>query len=345
MAAKLLLHRLFLALFIVNATTLFAQTIEDQKIPLYSRTTGPPIIPLVKFIQPEPVSPKDNELKKVEKKKTQPITFIFIDFPFFSDRETIDLQRIKKRNLNIGSILNPWEQDVRFDLRPIPRLELVTQDLNVTLNTNLDQYRESDITRHVKYARLSVESNIWAVAFGGESFIFREDVSNVLSVYKFKGDFYRYSYGGQGFWGLKFGNYVSNFISANYGVGYVLTNGQEIYHSPTLRKKEILPLYKEEFRTRGFSLAGKLRVNPISAKLDVEKTWYYRVLASPDPLRFGLNRFEDLVARGTLEVSLLPKHDQIRLVAEMTKYLGSKERLLFKNNDPEFQLFLRIAFH
>lgn len=72
--------------------------------------------------------------------------------------------------------------------------------------------------------------------------------------------------------------------------------------------------------------------------------WYERRLLSPDPYRYGKNKFEDFVIKGTLEVVPLLRFQTVRFLVKGQKSFSEINGLLFRNEDPDLQFILRIAF-
>jgi len=288
------------------------------------------------------------DTKKTEEKKPIPVE-VTIDFNVLPKRTTVNFDRLVNGNVNVGTGNNStWEQNVSYDHFISGSFNIIAQDsvfsiggerlsLEDNYNKTLRLYREYNL-----YA----ETSIWNLLIGVEGFISKEDVPNVIKGLVINSDFDRLAHDGRLWLGYQAGSFNGNFLAARYGRGQARTEGNQVF-SGVSGGDGSLPLYIEDFEIELASLEGRLKkflTNFTSASLKIERNWYQRVTYSPDPSAFGKNNFKDIRAWLDFEIRPVPNHDNVVIIVRFNEFYGDKDRLMFRNDPPRTQLFLRFVF-
>lgn len=314
----------FMFLMLLAGTTAYAQ---DEKRGQVSETSNN----------------KDKaETKDVKKKEGHLFTF---DVPLMLKGATIHPARIISLNLHIGPVINPWEEELKYRYLPIPEFGYSSKNVDLGVRGGLFLAEDEGLDRKNKNLVMSSQGSVWYVLVGSQSFIQKETVSRMPAIFDFVTDFSRLSYGGQGFVGAKFGSFTGNFLAVKVGRGYVSATGVQRYRRPDLPELEELDLYDEEFLTNSVVAEGQLVFPRVGLRISTERNEYERVRNSPDPFRYGLNRFDDMKAQVELEITPIPvkKADMLRVVVRGTKTFDVNDGLLFLNDSPSLLVLIRIA--
>lgn len=293
--------------------------------------------------QESETSKKDKaEDKDVKKKEGHLFTF---DVPLMLKGATTHPSRIKGLNLHVGPVVDPWEKELEYRYLPIPEFGYSSRNINLNVQGGLFLVQDEGLDRKNKNLAVSSQGSIWYVLVGGQSFVQKETVSRMPARFDFVTDFSRLSYGGQGFVGAKLGSFIGNFLAIKFGRGYVSASGVQRYRHPDLPELEELDLYDEGFLTKSIVAGGRLVFPRVGLRISAERNEYERVRNSPDPFRYGLNRFKDVKAQVELEVAPIPikKADMLRVVVRGTKTFDVNDGLLFLNDSPSLLVFIRVA--
>jgi len=201
-------------------------------------------------------------------------------------------------------------------------------------------------SRTMEQAHLILEGAVWHVLVGAEGFWGQEQISRATKGVNFDADFRRRSVGGQGWLGVKFGDFNRSFVAGRYGRGYARTEGETHFIVPSIADDlDWFPVYLEEFRTVSVSVEGKARAKRISQSVRFDRVEYERVIPSPDPLRFGENRLEDIWLRTETEFIPFSHARFLRGVVILTKDFRDQNRLMFINDYSSVRVLLRLSFN
>lgn len=266
-----------------------------------------------------------------------------LDVPVASSWEMIDEDRIKKHTIQSGGSMPLWVKTAKSDKWPVPRIIFSTPNFMVKAEGGVAKV-STPSPRTMAQADMATERSVWFVLVGASGFFGQEQVSEIEKGVNFSADFRRRSGGGQGWLGIKFGDFNRNFIAGRYGKGYVYTDGADQFNVPGVDGLDWLPVYIEEFKTELASVEGKTRTRWISQSVRVDWVKYNRVNLSPDPLRFGENYLEDMWLRTETEITPFSKINFLRGVVVLTKDFGDKNRLMFFNDYSSVRFFVRLTF-
>lgn len=284
---------------------------------------------------------QDNKVVKV----TKPVTLtIVLDIPLSPLRKTVRVERIRTRDIHLGTVLYPWEDNVSFGPLPTPQLSIYSKNFVFKVGGGIQNSYGDKITRRNKQTEFLAEGSIWKFLVGVEGFFEQEKSLLALSGFQFDSDFQRRSYGGRSLAGLKYGNYRGHFVSVKYGKGYVWTEGLHFLDPSNLNIGPLL-LYQEEFDTDTLIFEGRFRTVRFSPDFKLEKNKYERLVYSTDVRRFGLNTFDETRIQVNLEVIPVVRHDNFRFMVRGSKYFGDRDGLMFRNDQPEIQVFFRVALN
>lgn len=323
----------------VSATTLFAQE-EVVPLPLSAKL---PIVGYISFIKP--VLSCDCLKKETSSKKVKPkVKPIFsLDIPIASSWDTVEEDRIKNHTVQQGSSMPLWVKTSRSDKWPIPRIIFSTQNFRIETEGGVMKVLTPS-PRTMAQVDMVMEKSIWFVLVGAGGFFSQEDFPEFSREVNFSADFRRLSVGRQGWLGIKLGDFNRNFIAGRYGRGNIYTDGSALFNVPGVDGLDWLPLYIEEFKTESLSVEGKAKTRWVSQSMQINRVEYKRVTPSPDPLRFGENRFEDLWLTSETEITPFPKVGILRGVIVLTKDFRDKNRLMFFNDYSAVRFFIRLVF-
>ncbi len=258
--------------------------------------------------------------------------------------DTVLGDRIKNNTVQFGGSATPWKSTDMFGGWPVPKVTFATSDLRIILEGGVMKTLDGNFVRTMGQFNGVFEGSIWYVLVGTEGFFGQEEIPKIIKGINFDADFRRRSYGGQGWLGIKIGDFNRNFIAGRYGSGYARIEGANHFDVPSISESDWFPVYLEEFRTKSFSVEGKVRVKKISQSVRFDRVEYERVAPSPDPLRFGENRLEDLWLRTETEIIPFSHAHFLRGVMVLTKDFKDQNRLMFINDYSSVRVFLRLSF-
>lgn len=316
-------------------TTLFAQT-ETDLSPLSSVLNNY----YVPFAQPI----SDCRCVKTESTPKKQGSVFSLDVPLLPFWETVNVDTIKNKTIQFGEATPPWGNMIKSGGWPAPKIIFATSDFRMLAEGGVIKTSAINISRTMKQVHISIDGSLWFILIGADGLVSQEQIPRIMKGVNFEADFSRRSGGGQGWLGVKFGDFNHNFIAGRYGRGYTYTDGSTRFNIPNIDGIDWLPVYVEEFKTTSISIEGKMRTKWISQSLRIDGVEYKRVNPSPDPLRFGDNRFEDLWLTAETEVTPFPKVDFLRGVIVLTKDFGDKNRLMFFNDYSAVRFFVRFSF-
>lgn len=269
---------------------------------------------------------------------------ITVDFPLVPRAATVDSKRILDLSLNQSSVNEPWEETLGHTFMPLPEVGYLTPKTRVKMVAQIFSAKDDGLSRRGAFGHVRIDRTIRRIFFAGDAFIGKETAFTIPVGDEFESQFTRFSYGGRGWFGARLGRLNGNFMVVKYGWGYVSTEGRQKFSHPNIDSGlEAFELYEEEFSTRTLGLDAGLNIGRVRFFLEGEKTRYRRYLDSPDPFRYGLNRFSDTKVKLDFEVLPLKRTDQIQLVTRVSKTFGKNDSILFFNNYPGVQVFVRIA--
>lgn len=273
-------------------------------------------------------------------KKQGPV--LSLDIPLSPFWDTVREDRIKNRTIQFGGSATPWNNTVMFGGWPVPRVVFAAPDFRTVLEGGRMKTLYVSPSRTMEQFHGALEGSIWYGLVGADGFFGQEEILRATKSLNFEADFHRLSYGYQGWFGMKVGDFNRSFIVSRYGNGFIHTEGSTHFNVPDIGNLDWFPLYLEEFRTTFFSIEGKVKVKRISQLVRFDQVKYERVIPSPDPLRFGENRLEDMWLR--TETEILPL-SHLGIVMIWTKDFRDQNRLMFTNDYSSVQILLRIAFN
>lgn len=259
--------------------------------------------------------------------------------------DTVKNDRIKNRSVQFGGTATPMKNTVMFGGWPVPRVTFAVSDLRAILEGGIMKTLDVDPFRTMEQARSVLEGSLWHALVGAEGFFGQEQILTAYKGVNFNADFRRRSSGGQGWLGVKFGDFNRSFVTGRYGKGYARTEGATHFNVPNIEDLDWFPLYFEEFKTTSFSVEGKAKAKRISQLVWFNRTEYKRVILSPDSLRFGENRLEDMWLRTETEVTPFSRARLLRGVVIFTKDFRDQNRLMFINDYPSLRVLLRLSFN
>ncbi len=323
----------------VYGTILFAQT-ETNLPPLPSR----PIVDYAPLFQVHLVCQylPIHSLSKTHSLSKKQGTVLSVDIPLSPLWDTVQEDRIKNRTIQFGGSATPLKSIVEFGGWPVPRIIFAAPDFRTILEGGVMKTLGINPSRIMEQAHAVLDGAVWYVLVGAEGFFGQEEISRITKSVNFETDFRRRSYGGQGWLGIKIGDFNRSFIAGRYGRGYARTEGETRFIIPSIDELDWFPLYFEEFRTVSVSVEGKAKVRRISQSVRFNRVEYERMIPSPDPLRFGENHLEDMWLRTETEIMPLP---HVGVVMIWTKDFRDQNRLMFINDYSSVRVLLRLAFN
>jgi hypothetical protein len=270
---------------------------------------------------------------------------ISIDVPFFPFWDTVKVDRIKNRTIQFGGSATPWKSTAMFSGLTVPRVIFTESDVRIVFEGGIMKTHDENTSRTMGQVHAVIEGAIWFVLVGSDGFFGQEQIPKITRGMNFETDFLRRSSGGQGWFGMKFGDFNQDFVVVRYGRGYVWTKGETHFIIPDIDNSDWLPLYLEQFRTVSLSAEGTARARRISQSVRLDAVEYERVIPSPDPVRFGENHIRDMWLRTETEVIPFSRLRSLRGVVVLTKDFRNQNRLMFLNDYSSVQVFLRILFN
>ncbi len=268
-----------------------------------------------------------------------------IDIPVSPFWDTVQEERIKSRTIQFGGSATPMKSTAMFGGWLIPRIIFTAPYFRTTVEGGVMKTLNPGPSRIMEQAHLVLEGSLWYALVGAEGFFGQEQITQATKGTNFDADFRRHSYGGQGWLGVKFGDFNRSFVAGRYARGYVRTEGTTRFNIPNVSELDWLPLYLEEFRTKSFSVDGKVAARQVSQSIRLDQVKYERVVLSPDPLRFGENRLQDMWLRTETEVIPFSHARALRGVVILTKDFRDQNRLMFINDYSSLRVLLRISFN
>lgn len=267
-----------------------------------------------------------------------------VDIPISPLWDTVREDRIKNHTIQFGGSATPWKSTTMFGGWPVPRIIFVAPDSRTIFEIGIMKTLDANHSRTMEQARVVLEGSVWYLLIGADGFLGQEKIPRSTKGVNFEADFRRRSYGGQGWLGVKFGDFNRSFILGRYGRGYAWTEGSIRFDISNVSGLDWLPVYIEEFRTASFSVEGQAKSKWISQSIRFDQVQYERIILSPNPLRFGENHLEDMWLRTETEVSPFPHARFLRGVVILTKDLRDQNRLMFINDYSSVRFLLRLAF-
>lgn len=317
----------------VFATNLFAQT--ETALPIL---TSKPVVGYTPFVKPV----SDCQCFKTDSpsKKQRPV--FSLDIPLSPSWNTVREDRIKNHTIQFGGSATLWDKTIGSKGWPIPRVVFASPDLRMSVEGGVIKTSDANFSRKMTQINFALDKNLWFVLIGTNGFFGHEQIPRIINGVNFDADFRRRSIGGQGWLGVKFGDFNRNFIAGRYGRGYIRTDGKIRFVVPSIVEElDWFSEYLEEFKTESISVEGKVKAKWISQSVRADWVKYNRVVPSPDPLRFGENRLEDVWLRTETEVMPF-KH--LGIVVVLTKDFQDQNRLMFINDYSSARVFIRLAF-
>ena len=290
--------------------------------------------------EPEPVvadqPSQPSEPVKVKKKKA-----IFLDIPLLPFERSVDIGRIQDRSVNLGTLRDPWEDQISV-VWPNPSVRFEGVDYAGDVSGGFSYSDDGVNVRSNKSFNFSGEESLGGFLFGIGGFVEQEKALSIINGIQFNADFERLSYGSRGWGGAKFGDLNDRYLAIRVGGGYIWTESQEVYIA-SFRDVGPLPLYDDQYRTFFVATDGRIDfLKRFSYRMRVEKSFYEKVFMFWDENTYGLNRFDDLAAEGSLEAVPLLRADRLRFVLKGRFNFDREDELLFKNSPSSVQLLLRI---
>jgi len=321
----------------ICGTTLFAQT-ETDLLPLPSE----PFFWYMPLVQPPLTSPVIKIYIRPPPEKQRSV--FSLDIPILPRWDTVKEDRVKSHTIQFGETTTPWRDTVIFGGWPVPRVTFTSPNFRVSLEGGIMKALDENSSRTMKQVHMITERGLWYVLIGTERFFGQEEILRASKGLNFESDFRRRSYGGQWWLGLKVGDFNRSFIAGRYGKGYVRTEGLNHFNVPSISNLDWFLIYLEEFKTKSFSIDGKVTGKRISQSVRFDRIEYERLVLSPDPLRFGENHLEDMWLRTETEVAPFPRARFLRGVVVLTKDFRNQNRLMFINDYSSMRVLLRLAF-
>lgn len=265
-----------------------------------------------------------------------------IDIPISPFWDTAKEDRIANRTLQFGGSATPLKDIVMFGGWLVPKVNFTASDFRITVEAGIMKALNVSPSRIMEQARGNLEGSFWFVLMGADSFFGQEKIPSGIKGLNFDADFRRRSIGGQGWLGIKIGDFNQNFIAGRYGNGYVQTEGENHFNVSGLDNLDWFPLYVEEFRIESFSVDGQVKIKKIRQSARFDKIEYERVIPSPDSSRFGENRLYDMFLKTETEIMPL---SHVGVVLIWTKDFRDQNRLIFINDYSSIRIILRLAFN
>ncbi len=316
-------------------TTLFAQK-ETDLPPIPSR----PIVGYVFLVQ----TPLVCRCLKTNPLPPKQESVFSLDVSFSPTWDTVKEERIKNNTVQFGGTATSLRDTVAFNGWLVPRVNFADSDFRTTLEGGIMKTLNANPSRTMKQVRGTLEGSIWHVSVGMDGFFGQEEVPLAIKGVSFDEDFIRRSFGGQGWLGVKFGDFNRSFVVGRYGRGYARTEGSTRFAVSSIDNLDWLPVYLEEFKTVSFSVEGKIKTKRISQSTRFDKVEYERMAKSPDPLRFGENHLHDMWLRTETEIIPFYRVHFLRGVIVFTKDFQDQNRLMFFNDYSSVRVFLRLSF-
>lgn len=275
---------------------------------------------------------------KAEEKQNNTTLFI-IDFPINPEVQTVHLERLGDGNVNLGSVVKPWKSTLRYKQPLIPEVSLLAEDFQFNFRGAY-----SNELRETKSLEGHLEVSVWKFLVGVDGFAEQEFTADALQGVRFDADFLRRSFGAKSWLGVTFGGYSKSYVSVKLGRGNAFMEGSRTFKSDALGSFGELPLYSERLNVDSLAIESRIATKFVAVFLKSEKNFYKMRLNSPDPLWYGKNSFDELTFRAAIEIIPISKFDFIRFVIAGQKNFSDQDSLMFKNDPPPFQGYLRIAF-
>ncbi len=269
-----------------------------------------------------------------------------VDIPISPFWDTVKEDRIQNRTVQFGGTATPLRDTVMFGGWPVPRINFTSVNFRIVAEGGIMKTLNANPSRTMKQVRGELEGSVWHILVGTDGFWGQEQIPSTVKGVNFNADFRRHSYGGQGWLGVKFGDFNRSFVAGRYGRGYIKTKGETRFVVPSIVDElDWFPAYFEEFRTVSVSVEGKIKVKRVSQSVRVDDVKYERVALSPDSLRFGENHLQDLWLRTETEVILFSRVSFLRGVVVFTKDFRGQNRLMFTNDYSSVRVLLRLTLN
>lgn len=286
---------------------------------------------------------------------------VLIDFTVFPQpqtRTTVDTNRIKSGTVNLGTAVNPFAKELKYNYYFVPEFRAQSKNVRFIFRGGWGQVTDLNLVRSSQDLGLEVDGSIWIFDLGADGFADWEKTPNGVKGLHYNADFLRESAGVRGWVGVKVGSFTRNFIMVKIGQGYITTKATKKFNVESVDTR-LFDLYKEDFKFYSASAEIGLRQKRFGENLKGVASLYQRVLDSPDPLRFGWNQFRDYKLEGSFEITPSLSHDFFRVLLRGNKTLGDRDGLMFSSDPPDIknirsifsdfknsnlQIILRLAF-
>jgi len=275
-------------------------------------------------------------------KKEQEKFLLAIDVPLVPSEYSADLDGIESRPF--GESIQAERRNVGFPSTLWPEISFYSKNAHLNFKGGASTVRNDGKIRNNTEVNLSVEGSVGLILAGVEGFKFDEDVLFVLSGEDYRIDFDRQAYGGDAWIGVKLGSFHKSFIAVRFGRGLAESQGKEEYVSSVLNDSILIPLYSQHFSLGRQSVEGRILTRYFAPAFKFESTKYERQGRSEGDFVLKDNSFNDFTLR--MEIELIPpfRRNLARVVVQRNYYYGGWNRLLFRNYQSGWQVYLRIAF-
>lgn len=275
-------------------------------------------------------------------------SYIALEIPISPYRKTVDIARINDKTINLGTVIEPWEDMVFYGLLPPINFGYYSKSFVFRTGGGIMENFDSDRLRKNKYFEINSKLGIWKTPFFAEfdGFADHERMISAITGLEFNSDFLRFSRSGTISLGIRAGDFHGNYLAFKFGKGYIETEGNQIFFAPSLPGFDLsLPIYEEQFNTDSISINGRFKFTELTyLEGELENKSYYRAINSPDPFRYGMDNIEDLIVKISIETIPWKKYETFRLVVRGTKNFRKNDGLLFRNDQPSLQFYVRFLF-
>lgn len=298
-------------------------------------------LPVIAIFSPNVVPSK--RLSRSSKPQVKENKFLVtVDFPLLPRRNMASIRGIE--NQPFGRSVKLVEKDIGPKHSLFPKVSFSSKNVHASYEGFYFVVPDYGKKREIFQTDGAVEGSLWLVLVGARGFYFEETTPFILWGDNYQLDFERDAYGATAWLGVKLGSFHKNFIVARIGQGLIESRGQEVYVSSVLSHPIYVTLYSQRYDVDHFSSEGRVRIYNLAPSLTIESSRYRR---SNNPNNyFGLieSTFRDTKVEGRLEVIPHLKKDMLRVFVQRTEYFGSWNRLLFRNENSSWQVYIRLAF-
>ncbi|MBI4120254.1 MAG: hypothetical protein HY454_02195 [Parcubacteria group bacterium] len=324
---------------LISLATVFCLSISGlsaaQEQPLLTSKPLPIIAALLSDVKP---SVEINPPQKKEQEKF----LLAIDVPLALWEYSASLNGVESRPF--GESIQSERRNIGFPYALWPRISFYSKNAHLDFRGGASTVWDGGKIRKNTEVNLLIEGSVWLVLVGVEGFKFDEDVPFVLAGDGYRIDFNRQAYGGDAWIGAKLGSFHGSFIAVRFGKGLVESQGKEEYVSSVLNDSIFIPLYSQRFSLDRQSVEGRVLTRYFAPAFKFESNKYEKQARSEGDFVLKDNSFDDSMLRLEIELIPPPKRNPVRIVVQRTYYYGRWNRLLFKNYQSDWQVYLRFAF-